>query len=107
MFSYGWALWASGNYDKAIEAAFKSLNLYKELKNNERMVSSYIQLADFYRDAGDFEEALKYGMLSKNLFESPAVSQKMVGIYPIHHHRIHLSFHESFGFCFILYFQSI
>src|SRR4029077_18834115 len=24
MFSYGWALWASGNYDKAIEAALKS-----------------------------------------------------------------------------------
>src|SRR4051812_26324813 len=25
MLSYGWALWASGNYDKAIEAALKSL----------------------------------------------------------------------------------
>jgi two-component system, NtrC family, sensor kinase len=82
MSSYGWALWASGNYDKAIEAAFKSLNLYKELKNNEKLVSVYIELAVFYRDAGDFEEALKYGMLSKNLFESPAVSQKIVGIYP-------------------------
>ncbi len=82
MFSYGWALWASGNYDKAIEAAFKSMNLYKELKNNEKIISSYSQLAVFYRDAGDFEEALKYGILSKNLFESPAVSQKIVGIYP-------------------------
>jgi two-component system, NtrC family, sensor kinase len=82
MFSYGWALWASGNYDKAIEAAYKSLNLYKDLKNYERMAASYHQLAVFYRDAGDYEEALKNGMLSKKLVESNFISQKLVAILP-------------------------
>jgi two-component system NtrC family sensor kinase len=82
MFSYGWALWASGNYDKAIEAALKSLNLYKDLKDHEKMISSYTQLAVLYRDAGDYGQALKYGMLAKNLFESSIVSQELVGLRP-------------------------
>jgi two-component system NtrC family sensor kinase len=82
MFSYGWALWASGNYDKAIEAALKSLNLYKDLKNDYRMIATYEALANFYRDAGDYEEALKYGRLSKNLFESTIDSRKFLGVYP-------------------------
>jgi len=69
MASYGWALWASGNYDKAIDAAFKSLNLYKDLKNYEKMTGVCTQLAVFYRDADDYMQALKYGMLSKNLYD--------------------------------------
>ena len=47
MFSYGWALWASGNYDKAIEAALKALNLYKELKNDYKVIATYEELALF------------------------------------------------------------
>ena len=82
MFSYGWALWASGNYDKAIEAALKSLNLFKELKNDYRMIATYEALALFYKDAGDYEEALKYGRLSMNLFELIIVSRKIHGVYP-------------------------
>ncbi|HEV7424640.1 MAG TPA: histidine kinase dimerization/phospho-acceptor domain-containing protein, partial [Candidatus Paceibacterota bacterium] len=82
MSSYGWALWAAGNYDKAIEAALKSLNLFKDLKDYERMVSAYDALAVFYRDADDFDEALKYGILSKNLFESSFVTRDLVGIEP-------------------------
>jgi signal transduction histidine kinase len=70
MASYGWALWAAGNYDKAIEAAFTSLNLYKELKKDNKIAESYSQLAVFYRDAGDYNEAMKNGMLGKNLLES-------------------------------------
>jgi two-component system NtrC family sensor kinase len=82
MDSYGWALWASGNYDKAIEAALKSLNLYKELRDYDKMVSAYTALAVYYRDADDSGEALKYGILSKNLFESPFVTRNFVGIEP-------------------------
>ena len=74
MFSYGWALWASGNYDKAIEAALKSLNLYKDLKNDEKEITCYEALAVFYRDAGEYPDALKNGRLSKNLFESTIIT---------------------------------
>ncbi len=82
MSSYGWALWASGSYDKAIEAALKSLNLYKDLKMYEKIVSAYESLAVFYRDAGDYGEALKYGILSKDLFESSFASRKFGGLEP-------------------------
>ena len=47
MSSYGWALWAMGNYDKAIEAALKSLNLYKDLNDYEMIAALYNQLAIF------------------------------------------------------------
>ena len=82
MFSYGWALWASGNYDKAIEATLKSLNLRKDLKNDDKMIANYEALAIFYKDAGDYEEALKYARLSKDLFEATIVSRKLPGVFP-------------------------
>ena len=53
MFSYGWAFWASGNYDKAIEAALRALNLYKDLKDDYRVIATYEELALFYMQAGD------------------------------------------------------
>jgi len=82
MASYGWAMWASGNYDKAIEAALRSLNLYKDLKSYKMMAGMYDQLAVFYRDADDYVQALKYGMLSKNLYDSLVPSQDFIGIDP-------------------------
>ena len=82
MFSYAWAIWASGNYDKAIEVALQSLNLYRDLKNDYRILASYEALAIFYLGAGDYEEALKYGRLAKNLFESTIVSRKFRGVFP-------------------------
>ena len=45
------------------------------------MIATYEALANFYRDAGDYEEALKYGRLSMNLFESTIVSRKLYGVY--------------------------
>ena len=53
--SYGWGLWALGNYDKAIEAALKSVSFYKELKDYAMIAAKYNQLAIFYRDADDVE----------------------------------------------------
>jgi len=70
MQSYGNALWASANYDKAIEIALKALNLSRDLQDIKMIASSYIQLAVLYEDIGDYGLALKYGFLSKNLFES-------------------------------------
>ena len=83
MSSYGWALWALGNYDKAIEAALKSLNLSKDLKDYEMIAAKYNQLAIFYRDAEDYKHALRYGNLSKKLFDSLIISNELVGVGPI------------------------
>jgi hypothetical protein len=38
-------LWASGNYDKAIEIALKALNLSRDLQDVKMIAGSYIQLA--------------------------------------------------------------
>jgi two-component system NtrC family sensor kinase len=86
MQSYGTALWASGNYDKAIEIALKALNLSRDLQDVKMIASSYIQLAVLYQDIGDYRQALQYGFLSKNLFESldvggPPQSSIIAGIY--------------------------
>jgi two-component system, NtrC family, sensor kinase len=70
MSSYGWSMWASGNYDKAIEAALKSLNLFKDLENDEQSYNVYGELAVFYRDAGDFGQSLRYGKLVQHSYDS-------------------------------------
>src|SRR5688572_17669287 len=67
MESYGWAFWATGNYDKAAEMALKSLNLYKSLQAHEMIVHLYNLLAVFYRDGGDYQQALRYCILAKNV----------------------------------------
>ncbi len=67
MAAYGWSLWAAGDYDKAIDACFKSLNLYKDLRDYVKMADVYGALTVFYRDADDFGQALKYGMLSQDV----------------------------------------
>jgi two-component system, NtrC family, sensor kinase len=80
---YGWALWAAGDYDKAVEASLKSLNLYKGLKDYPWMTFLYAELEVFYRDAGDFEQALKYGRLAKNLYDSLPGTHELNGSLPI------------------------
>ncbi len=79
MSSYGWAFWASGNYDKAAEMALKSLNLYKSLQDHEMIVPLYNQLAVIYRDAGDYQQALRYGFLSRNLLDSSELNTYIIG----------------------------
>lgn len=86
MRSYGNALWASGNYDKAIEITLKALNLSRDLQDVKMIAGIYMQLAVLYQDIGDYRQALKYGFLSKNLFESldvggPPQSAIIAGIY--------------------------
>ncbi len=63
-------LWGSGNYDKAIEMGLKSLSLYKSLEDQKMMASLCNELTVFYRDAGDYRQALNYGFLSKDLLDS-------------------------------------
>ena len=82
MFSYGWALWASGNYDKAIESELKALNLYKDLKYYIGVSDAYDGLAVIYREAGDYGQALRYGLLSKNIYDSLLVIHEFPFISP-------------------------
>ena len=70
MSSYGWSMWASGNYDKAIEAALKSLNLYKSLEKYDKLADVYGELAVCYRDARDFGPSLRYGKMEMNIRDS-------------------------------------
>ena len=46
------------------------------------MVSAYDALAVFYREAGDYGEALKYGVLAKNLFETSFASREFTDLEP-------------------------
>jgi signal transduction histidine kinase len=80
MHIYGYALWISGNYDKAIEIALKALNLYRDLQQITMVATSYIQLAVLYDDIGDYGMALKYGFLSKKLLYSVEVSPLQAAI---------------------------
>jgi two-component system, NtrC family, sensor kinase len=82
MFSYAWALWASGNYDKAIEAAMKALNLYEDLKYYKGVSDTYDVLAVIYREAEDYGQALKYGLLSKNIYDSLSAVHEFPFITP-------------------------
>ncbi len=70
MFCYGWSMWSAGNYDKAIEAALKSLNLYKDLENYVQIFNVCGELAVLYRDVGDFGQSLRYGKLALHLYDS-------------------------------------
>src|SRR6266496_414739 len=104
MSSYGWAFWASGNYDKAVEMALKSLNLYKSLQDHEMIVPLYNQLAIIYRDAGDYQQALRYSFLSKNLPDSSNIPQSLIigSIYLLTNQIDSASFyltkaHEQYG----------
>src|SRR5207342_1085536 len=51
-------------------------------KDDYRMIATCEELALFYSHAGDYEDALKYGRLSKNLFESTIVTRELPGVYP-------------------------
>ena len=81
--SYGWSMWAAGDYDKAVDASLKSLNLYKDLKDYVKMADVYGELTVFYRDAEDFTQAFKYAMLSKKLYDSLIVTHEMNNILPV------------------------
>ncbi len=68
--SYSWALWQLGNLDNAIAMALKSLNLSKSLQDYKMIAQAYNLLTVFYRDAGEYKQALNYFFLSKNLHDS-------------------------------------
>ena len=82
MLSYGWSLWASGIYDKSIEYELKALNLYKDSKYYIGVSDAYDGLAVVYREVGDYEQALKYGLLSKHMYDSLSAVHEFPFITP-------------------------
>ena len=73
------ALWAAGDYDKAVEASFKSLNLFKSLEDYVKMDDFLIcRTGRFFTGTpDDYGQALKYGRLSLNLYDSLISTHEM------------------------------
>lgn len=66
-----------GNFTNALQAALKSVHLFEELKNEERVAWLYITLANIYRDFGDYETALGYALKSIKIYNKLYVSARV------------------------------
>ncbi|HEV2832568.1 MAG TPA: hypothetical protein VGW31_11365, partial [Hanamia sp.] len=69
-FSYGWALWLFGDYDKAADFALKSLKQFQKRTDYEMMVSANNLLAVIFREVNDYPMALSYSNAAKKLIDS-------------------------------------
>ncbi len=78
MFSYGWALWSFGDYDKAVDFSLKSLKLFQDRQDYEMMVSVNNLLAVILRDVKDYRMALSYSNTAKKLTDSLGFYNKSV-----------------------------
>jgi hypothetical protein len=78
MFSYGWALWSFGDYDKAVDFSLKSLKLFQDRRDYEMMVSVNNLLAVILRDVKDYRMALSYSNTAKKLTDSLGFYNKSV-----------------------------
>jgi tetratricopeptide (TPR) repeat protein len=78
MLSYGWALWAFGDYDKAVDFALRSLQLFQQRKDYEMMVSANNALAVIFGDLKDYRMALGYSNAAKKLGDSLELFKKDV-----------------------------
>src|SRR5215218_653460 len=53
LLSYGWALWAFGDYDKAVDVALKALQVFQKMEDYEMTSSANNLLAIIFRDVKD------------------------------------------------------
>lgn len=67
--TYARCLSAQGNYPKAIELGLRSLRMSEELRDESEVAFVDGQLADIYRDAGEYGIALNYSMKATEFFE--------------------------------------
>lgn len=58
-----------GNFPKSIEYGLASLRIFEDLDDKANIAFNYGQLADIYRDEGDFQRALFYCSKSNDLFQ--------------------------------------
>ncbi|HEX6848943.1 MAG TPA: ATP-binding protein, partial [Chitinophagaceae bacterium] len=56
--SLGWGLWGVGNYSQGLRVALNVLQLYEELRDEEKIAFTYYLLANIYRDFGDLKRGL-------------------------------------------------
>ncbi len=80
MDSYGWALWAYADYDKAADFALRSLQLFNKQKDFEMIVSANNLLACIFRDVNDYSIALNYSNNAMELVDSLHFYNKDIGI---------------------------
>ena len=80
MDSYGWALWAYADYDKAADFALRSLQLFHKQSNLEMVVSANNLLACIFRDVDDYAIALNYSNNAMELVDSLHFYNKDIGI---------------------------
>ena len=60
----------NGNYTGALQYGLQSLRIAERMKNFIGICESYFDLADIYREAGDFEQAIDNMRKAKSLLES-------------------------------------
>jgi tetratricopeptide (TPR) repeat protein len=60
----------NGNYTGALQYGFQSLRMAERMKNFIGVCESHFDLADIYREAGDFEQAINNILKAKSLLES-------------------------------------
>ena len=60
----------NGNYTGALQYGLQSLRIAERMKNFIVICESYFDLADIYREAGDFEQAIDNMHKAKSLLES-------------------------------------
>src|SRR5688500_622688 len=68
--SLGWGLWGVGNYSQALQVALTALQLYEELKDQEKIAFTYYHLANIYRDFGDHKRALVEVKTGAKIYEA-------------------------------------
>jgi CHAT domain-containing protein len=60
----------TGEFDKAVDMANKSLKLYQDLENSWGIAGTYIDLGNIYKQTSDFELAIHYQTLADSLYRS-------------------------------------
>jgi CHAT domain-containing protein len=58
----------TGEFDKALEMAQKSLTLYREVDNNWGVAGTYIDLGNIYKQFSEFETAINYQNKADSLY---------------------------------------
>ncbi len=76
--SLGWGLWGVGDYSKALQTALLSLRLYEALKDREGIIIDYYEIANIYRDFGDYKKARLNAEKGLEMSE-PVSLQRLIG----------------------------
>jgi len=80
-FNFGVLYMNQGNYDKAIDYYFNSLNLYKELDDKSGISGCCLYIGIYYGDQGSNDKALEYYLKALKIFEELGNKSQMAYCY--------------------------